>query len=705
MKKVLLSYPDIVNLDGTYCINNLGFPCYVFMVADGENSGQVVAYALVKDETAATLTFVLEEFKKQNSKANVKTFIVDKDAAEIAAIKAVFTDIDIILCKFHVINNFKDAASKFSKNYSEDQKIQNDKSLKLMLSSTVEETFYQHFNCLTPELKTYISKNWLPIMDSWARHRTKNKLTYGSTTNNIVESHNRILKTFFTKDTTLPQFIKKIIDYHTIIDRNRNLKIIDLKLKSRNQILPTGTPDAVATALQSLMPLITNKALSLLLEQIEYLVQTQEKDIVTDTGVAFIGSDKRSHSYDCSNGDCQCVFFLETRLPCWHMMLYRMRNLQEIFQVIPDKWQVVTLAECTEVSLDDSGTDRVRVTERKKEEEYCLNELEKRVKASDFCKSLVNVLVSCGTRTFFERMEVLKSLEESWRTGREVKSLWLFPAGRTCGKHDELEFSYSNSAATLSHPSNLTSLTSTLNHPSNSTTFTSNINQPSNSTINQSSNSTSFTSTLNHPSNSALFTSTGRKHFIENDHIVRDDGQISIKTDHSYSKLTSFSLQPGSTSPYHQSTSTPSHDSDDETKIPIPIEQCSKPIFNLVKKITKRGRPKGSGSTISKKKKTFTVREVFKIEKDPFQNVKQGIVMLGEDENVCNEESTDLRLVCRECGKEKVSESICTQNDFCEMVMCDFCHGWYHEVCVTGSVKVHRGMKFRCSKCQQAKKT
>ena len=69
MKKVLLSYPDIVNLDGTYCINNLGFPCYVFMVADGE----VVTYALVKDETTNTLTFVVEEFRNLNPNVHINT--------------------------------------------------------------------------------------------------------------------------------------------------------------------------------------------------------------------------------------------------------------------------------------------------------------------------------------------------------------------------------------------------------------------------------------------------------------------------------------------------------------------------------------------------------------------------------------------------------------------------------------------------------
>ena len=146
MQRILGQYPDIVNLDGTYCINNLGFPCYVFMVADGEGTGSVVAYALVKDETTTTLTSLLKEFNDLNPNVKIKTFIVDKDAAEIAAIKAVFPDTNIILCRFHVSNNFKDANSKYSKNCSAQDKDNNLKSLNRMLTTTVEDTFYKSLN-------------------------------------------------------------------------------------------------------------------------------------------------------------------------------------------------------------------------------------------------------------------------------------------------------------------------------------------------------------------------------------------------------------------------------------------------------------------------------------------------------------------------------------------------------------------------------
>ena len=68
---------------------------------------------MVKNETT-TLTCLLTEFSNLNPNSVVKTFIVDKDAAEIAAIKAVLPETNIILlCKFHVKNNFKDAKSKY----------------------------------------------------------------------------------------------------------------------------------------------------------------------------------------------------------------------------------------------------------------------------------------------------------------------------------------------------------------------------------------------------------------------------------------------------------------------------------------------------------------------------------------------------------------------------------------------------------------
>ena len=166
----------------------------------------------------------------------IKTFIVDKDAAEIAAIKAVFPDTNIILCRFHVSNNFKDANSKYSKNCSAQDKENNLKALNRMLTTTVEATFYKSLNTLTSELQIYIRKNWLPILDSWARHKAKHILTYGGMTNNICERHNRELKTMCNTNTTLPEFLNKIIYYHKNQDQLRIQKIANLKLRSKKHM-------------------------------------------------------------------------------------------------------------------------------------------------------------------------------------------------------------------------------------------------------------------------------------------------------------------------------------------------------------------------------------------------------------------------------------------------------------------------------------
>ena len=63
----------------------------------------------------------------------------------------------------------------------------------------------------------HYKKNWMPITDS------KDKLAYGTTTNNIVECHNRTLKTFCTIDTTLPQFLRKMADVKSYATKRQRL--------------------------------------------------------------------------------------------------------------------------------------------------------------------------------------------------------------------------------------------------------------------------------------------------------------------------------------------------------------------------------------------------------------------------------------------------------------------------------------------------
>jgi len=66
------------------------------MVVDGEGKGQVVGYAVVREETAPVLARVLQIFKDNNPQS-----------AEIAAIDVVFDNAHVVLCKIHVLDAFR----------------------------------------------------------------------------------------------------------------------------------------------------------------------------------------------------------------------------------------------------------------------------------------------------------------------------------------------------------------------------------------------------------------------------------------------------------------------------------------------------------------------------------------------------------------------------------------------------------------------
>ncbi|KAK3744901.1 hypothetical protein RRG08_058081 [Elysia crispata] len=83
------------------------------MVADGDNVGQCVGYACVKDERLVTLSVLFGEFVRRNEGVCVRTVIVHKDASEIAAVRMTMPECDILLCRFHVAKSLYDSVRKY----------------------------------------------------------------------------------------------------------------------------------------------------------------------------------------------------------------------------------------------------------------------------------------------------------------------------------------------------------------------------------------------------------------------------------------------------------------------------------------------------------------------------------------------------------------------------------------------------------------
>ena len=231
MKKMLNSYPDVLYIDSTYCLNLYGYPVVVFMIVDGDNVGHCVGSACVRDEKMMTLSFLFGEFVCKNEGVKVKTVVVDKDASEIGAVRQTMPECNVVLCRFHAAKTLMEAVRKYCGRGEQEEVTQ---VVRRMMMCAKEEEFFNCFNLIPNGLfKTYLEKNWLPVSNTWANYKTKEILTWGNKTNNFVERHNRALKTVGHSKMGIPAFIRSLLAYHKSTEKQVRRKFQELQLRSK----------------------------------------------------------------------------------------------------------------------------------------------------------------------------------------------------------------------------------------------------------------------------------------------------------------------------------------------------------------------------------------------------------------------------------------------------------------------------------------
>ncbi|GFO07292.1 transmembrane protein 214 [Plakobranchus ocellatus] len=429
MRRILNVYCDVLFVDGTYCLNNLGYPLYVFLCVDGEMKGRVVGYCIVKDETTTTLTDVFQDFISHND-INVKTVVVDKDAAEIAAIKKVFPEVNILLCRFHVAQSFKTAATKYCPPSEREKSLD---ILMKMLYSTSEEDLVTSFEMLPGRLKIYIEINWIQNRESWAQYMTKHILSWGTKTNNHVERHNRILKTLSSHTKSLPSLIEKILDHHRNEEQRLALTATDSVLKTR--VYHSAIPPH---HIHNCVSFLSHAACKLVIEQMEKLFFSNAKNYRVEGDTVHVLSGTGVNIKNVASGECSCLFFLNYKLPCWHVMAHCLANDKPLVNknFVPKRWHKKTLLSTFTQKVPE-GTSAAILTSVSETRSKILNEVEKRQKASKLFDNLINVMISCGQKSFDTRCQVINGLMELWNEGIDIPDLSHVPERMACECEDD----------------------------------------------------------------------------------------------------------------------------------------------------------------------------------------------------------------------------------------------------------------------------
>ena len=68
MQRTFASYPELLLIDATYKLNDLNMPLYVLMSVDGNGESEIVCLWLTQFEDKETITELVQEFKKHNSR-------------------------------------------------------------------------------------------------------------------------------------------------------------------------------------------------------------------------------------------------------------------------------------------------------------------------------------------------------------------------------------------------------------------------------------------------------------------------------------------------------------------------------------------------------------------------------------------------------------------------------------------------------------
>ena len=82
------AYPELVCINATYKLLELGLPVYLMLCKDSNGQSETVAVCLLVTEDANSMTWMADTFKKHNAEwKRIRVLMADKDIEELDVLK------------------------------------------------------------------------------------------------------------------------------------------------------------------------------------------------------------------------------------------------------------------------------------------------------------------------------------------------------------------------------------------------------------------------------------------------------------------------------------------------------------------------------------------------------------------------------------------------------------------------------------------
>ena len=214
MKESFTAFPELICIDATYKLLELGFPVYVMVCVDSNGQTEVVAASILVTENAQSIAWMMNTFKQHNEVwKKIRVIMANKDISERDVIKSSIPDAAVLICLFHTLRSLRRELTCEKMGITAGQRtacLEMVQKLAYASSAAKYTELYEEFQRDAPkEVIVYFNKNWHPIKDEWVLGMKSDCGSFLNFTNNQLESLNGKLKQVIDRHSSLEDFMDK----------------------------------------------------------------------------------------------------------------------------------------------------------------------------------------------------------------------------------------------------------------------------------------------------------------------------------------------------------------------------------------------------------------------------------------------------------------------------------------------------------------
>ena len=371
---------------------------------DSNGQSEIIAVCLLVFEDAPSITWMMNTFKKMNSKwENIK-------------IVQTLPDVSVLICLFHTLRSFRREIGCEKMGITSGQRtlcLELVQKMAYAYSDEVYNQLYSQFMKDAPrEVAAYFNLNRHTIRKEWVLGLKFTSGSFLNTTNNRLESVNGKLKQVITKRSSLEDFINHFFIILGALRTERDHKAAIMFQKVKVYPFAADSPE------MEYSKLLTSYASQFVLQQMK-LVEKVKPICGDDNEIFMVQTSEGPKTMTIS--DCECTFYRSMSLPCRHIFALRAKLEVPLFDpdMCNERW-TSAYYRATQRLFSASSAQPILATTVSKEHRRKLSQHEKFRKASLLSSELASVASEASTVHFSRRLKVIRDIIMHWKNGEEV---------------------------------------------------------------------------------------------------------------------------------------------------------------------------------------------------------------------------------------------------------------------------------------------